>query len=61
MPLLRPGDFVKVECVYGHSELLTLQMLATASVKPYHNILDLQLKIRCRESDERCRAVVSIK
>jgi hypothetical protein len=33
---LGPGDLVKVECVCGHAEWLTPQMLATAGVKPYH-------------------------
>ena len=58
---LGPGDLVKVECVCGHSELLTAQMLGTAGVKPFQNILDLQFKLRCRECDKRGRVVVSIR
>jgi hypothetical protein len=58
---LGPGDLVKVECVCGHSELLTAQMLATASVKRSEKILDLQAKMRCRECDKRGRVVVSIR
>ena len=57
----RPGDLVNVECVCGHSELLTASMLASAGVKPYQHILDLQLKLRCRECDVRGKAVVTIR
>jgi hypothetical protein len=57
---LRPGDLVKVECVCGHTELLTAQMLATAGVKPYQHIIDLQLKLRCRECDAKGKAVISV-
>jgi hypothetical protein len=39
------GDLVKVECACGHSELLTTHMLATAGVKPYQSIVDLQIKL----------------
>jgi hypothetical protein len=39
---LGPGDLVKVECICGHTELLTAGMLATAGVKPFQNILDLE-------------------
>jgi hypothetical protein len=50
---LGPDDLVKVECACGHTEWLTAQNLATAGVKPYQNILDLQMKLRCRECDAR--------
>jgi hypothetical protein len=50
---LGAGDLVKVECPCGHSELLTATTLATAGVKPYEMILDLQPKLRCRECDAR--------
>jgi hypothetical protein len=56
-----PGDLVKVECVCGHSGLLTAHMLATAGVKPRECILDLPHKLRCRECDRRGRAAVSIR
>ena len=58
---LGPGHLVKVECVCGHTELLTAQMLTTAGVKPRQGILDLQYKLRCRECDKRGRVVVSIR
>ena len=41
--------------------LLTAAMLATAGVKPFQNILDLEYKLRCRECDRRGRVVISIK
>lgn len=55
---LGPGDFVQVECSCGHTELLTAAMLATAGVAPDRKILDLGTRMRCRECDERGRAVV---
>jgi hypothetical protein len=58
---LGPGDLVKIECICGHTEHLTATMLATAGVKPYETILDLQHKLRCRECDVRGRAVISIR
>jgi hypothetical protein len=56
-----PGDFGHVECACGHSQLLTAGMLATAGVAPDRKVLDLGNRLRCRECDERGRAVVSIK
>lgn len=56
-----PGDLVTVECVCGHTELLSAQMLATAGVKPYQHIIDLQLKLRCRECDEKGKVVISVR
>jgi hypothetical protein len=58
---LGPGDFVHVECACGHTELLTAGMFATAGVASYRKVLDLSNRLRCRECDERGRAVVSIK
>jgi hypothetical protein len=58
---LGAADLVKVECICGHTELLTVAMLATAGVKPPETVLDLQAKMRCRECDERGRVVVSIR
>jgi len=60
-PDLGTEDLVKVECICGHRELLTAAMLATAGVKPFQNILDLEYKLRCRECDRRGRVVISIK
>ena len=57
---LGPDDLVKVECVCGHTELLTAAMLSTADVKPNEILVDLQPKMRCRECDERGKAVLSI-
>ena len=59
--VLGPGDLVKIECICGHTEHLTATMLATAGVKPYETILDLQPKLRCRECDVRGKAVISIR
>ena len=53
---LGPGDLVKIECICGHTELLRASMLATAGVKPYETILDLQNRLRCRECDVRGKA-----
>jgi len=58
---LGPGNFVSIECPCGHTELLTAQMLATARVAPEQKVLDPGDRMRCRECDERGRAVVSIK
>jgi len=57
---LGPGDCLHIECVCGHTELLTAQMLATAGVKPYEVLIGLQQKLRCRECDERGKVVVSV-
>ena len=41
--------------------LLTAQMLATAGLPGYENILHLQRRMRCCESDEKGRVVMSVK
>lgn len=38
---LGPGDLVKIECICGHSELLTASMLTTAGVKTLRDDLGL--------------------
>jgi len=58
---LGPGDFVKIECPCGHTELLAATMLATAGVAPDRKVLDLGGRMRCRECDSRGRAALSIK
>jgi len=58
---LAPGDLVQLECVCGHSELLTAATLSTAGVKPSDKLAELTPRLRCRECDARGRAVVSIK
>lgn len=58
---LGTGDLVQIECVCGHVTLLTAQMLATAGVAADQKLVDLPARLRCRECDERARAVVSVK
>jgi hypothetical protein len=58
---LAPGDFVKVECICGHSELIPSSGLQQGLRLPTHlPVLDLQ-RLRCRECDRRGRVVVSIR
>ena len=65
MPLgysdLGPGDFVQVECACGHTERLTAAMLSTAGLKPDERVQGLERRMRCRECDEKGRAVISIR
>jgi len=58
---LGPGDLVQVECVCGHIERLTAAMLTTAGVGPDEKVQDLANRMRCRECDEKGRAVISIR
>ena len=58
---LGPGEFVQIECVCGHTELLTGAMLATAGLQPYDVIKDLTRRLRGRECDEKGRVDISIK
>lgn len=58
---LGPGDLVEVECRCGHTETLTAAMLTTAVVAPLEKVQDLGGRLRCRECDQKGRAVVSIK
>jgi hypothetical protein len=58
---LGPGHYVEVECTCGHTMLLTAQMLTTAGLPSYVNILSLQRRMRCRECDEKGKVSVSIK
>jgi hypothetical protein len=59
---LGPGDFVKVECICGHSELIPSSGLQQGlRLAPHLPVLDLQYRLRCRECDRRGRVVVSIK
>ncbi len=58
----RPGNFVKVECVCGYSELIPHSGLQRGMrLPPYLPVLDLERRLRCRECDRRGRVVVSIK
>jgi hypothetical protein len=59
---LGPGDFVQVRCVCGHEDLLPASGFIQGMKLPlYFHVLDLAPKMRCRECDERGKAVVSIK
>jgi hypothetical protein len=60
---LRPGDFVKVECVAcGHDVLIPPSgLLQGLRLPPSMPVLDLESRFRCRECDTRGRVVVSIK
>jgi hypothetical protein len=58
---LGPGDFLQVEGARGHTERLTAAMLATAGVGPDEKVQGLENRMRCRECDEKGRAVISIR
>ena len=58
---LGAGDLVQIECTCGHVTLLTAPMLATAGVAADEKLVDLSVRLRCRECDARGRAVVSVK
>ena len=58
---LGPGDFVQLECVCGHVMLVTADMLRNAGVAPERKVVDLHPRLRCRECDERGKAVVSVR
>jgi hypothetical protein len=51
--------FVHVECRCGHTERLAAAMLTTAGVQPDERVQGLGSRMRCRECDEKGRAVVS--
>ena len=55
------SDFVRVECVCGHVQMLTGAMLTTAGLAPHDVIKDLARRMRCRECDEKGRVDISIK
>jgi len=58
---LGPGDFVQVECACGRVEHLTAAMLTTGGVLPDSKVQDLVTRMRCRECDEKGRAVIAIR
>jgi hypothetical protein len=60
---LRPGDFVRAECLAcGHDELIPAGALLQGLRLPATTrVLDLELRLRCRECDARGKAVVSIR
>jgi len=58
---LGPGDLVEAECVCGHAELLTAELLRMAGVPEHQKIEELPAYMRCQECDERGKVVVSVK
>jgi len=58
---LGPGDFVPIVCVCGHIQRLTAAMLITAGTARDCKVQDLASRTRCRECDEKGRAVISIR
>jgi hypothetical protein len=60
---LGSGDFVKVECTACRHDALipASSLLQGLRLPPYTPVLDLELRLRCRECDARGKAVVSIK
>jgi hypothetical protein len=59
---LGPGDFVHVECQCGHDLMIAASTMAHGLRLPDHTrIADLERRLRCRECDERGKAVVSIR
>jgi hypothetical protein len=59
---LRPGDFVRVECVCGHDEMIPAAVLTQGlRLAPDERIVDLAPRLRCRECDVKGRAEVSIR
>jgi hypothetical protein len=59
---LGEGDYLRVECVCGHSEMvprigLVVGMRLPASMK----VLDLQSRFRCRECDRKGSVSLSIR
>jgi hypothetical protein len=57
---LGPGDLLKVECVCGHIEMLTVAMLRTAGLSDHEPIRGLHSRLRCRECDEKGEVDLSI-
>ena len=59
---LGPGDFVKFECVCGRDLLIPPSSLLNGlRLPPATRVLDLKQRLRCRECDQRGKAIVSIK
>jgi hypothetical protein len=60
---LGPGDFVKAECTAcGHDMLRpAIGLLNGLRLPTTTRVLDLEPRLRCRECDQRGKAVVSIR
>ena len=57
---LKPGDFVIVECASsGHDGLIHPAALPSLGLGPNKRIVDLAPRLRCRECDQKGKAVVS--
>jgi hypothetical protein len=58
---LKPGDFVIVECAScGHHGLIHPAALPSLRLVPNERIVDLAPRLRCRECDQKGKAVISI-
>ena len=59
---LKPGDFVIVECALcGHDGLIHPAALPSLGPGSNERIVDLAPRLRCRECDQKGKAVVAIK
>jgi hypothetical protein len=60
---LKPGDFLIVECgACGHSLPISAATLSHGlRLGPDERVLDLAPRLRCRECDQRGKAVVSVR
>ena len=55
------GDFVRVECICSHEELLPASgFIQGMKLLPSCQVLDLAPKMRCRECDAKGKATVSV-
>jgi hypothetical protein len=59
---LKPGDFVIVECAScGHDGLIHPAALPSLGLGPNERSVDLAPRLRCRECDQKGKAVVSVR
>jgi hypothetical protein len=59
---LRPGDFVIADCAScGHDGLIDPTALPSLGSRTNERIVDLPPRLRCRECDQKGKAVVWIK
>ena len=59
---LGPGDFLHVQCVCGHDDLIPrVGLLQGWRLPPYTRVLDLERRFRCRECDQRGKVVLMIR
>jgi len=55
------GDYLRVECVCGHSEMIPRVGVVGWRLPPYTRVLDLERPFRCRECDRKDSVSLSIK